>query len=233
MERFSIFNKSSEDMSEVESASVDLIFAGPPYNIGTRYGENKDDLALHEYQSVLKNVFKECARVLKDEGVLVIEVADSVFSSGVYIQLAGYVQSLCLKSNLKVIARHFNFASSDNGAELPEEHLNEDYTTTANAHSNCHQILVLSKPDSKPFDPVGKIMYFDYLPVEGHPCPSPQGEYEFILDTYFTKGMTILDPFMGTAVVGGEVLRRGGVFIGFEQDASIFELAKTNLSKIL
>lgn len=217
-------------MNEIDSNSVDLVFAGPPYNIGTHYGENTDTLPLADYQKLLKDVFKECTRVLKDDGILVIEAADSIFCDGTYIQLAGYVQSLCIKNGMSVVARHINFAHSESGIELLEEHWGKDYTSRENSHSNCHQILVLSKSSKNVFNSNGKIMYFDYVPIAGHPCPSPEGEYKFVLDTYFSENMVVLDPFMGTAVIGAEVLKRGGSFVGYEKDLSVYIIAERNLS---
>lgn len=226
-----IYNQSSEIMSAVSGRSIDLVYAGPPYNIGTRYGANFDLLPLPEYQKLLENVLAECSRVLKDDGVLIVECADTIVSQGVCIQLAGYVQSLCLKLGFMVLARHINFARSKSGIELPEEHWDNEYVTRVNAHSNIHQILVLSKKPGTIFDPNGQITYYDYEPVEGHPCPTPARLCNFVLDTYFTKGMSVLDPFMGSAAIGVEVLKRGGNFTGYERDPSIFRLAQSNLRK--
>jgi site-specific DNA-methyltransferase (adenine-specific) len=219
-------------MSEIPDASVDLVMTSPPYNIGTQYGTNPDKLRLADYQKLLQNVFAECNRVLKSDGLLIIECADSILTDGVYIQLAGYVQSLCVGLGCTVRARHINFAYSKNGVELPEnEKWNSEYQTTGDTHSNCHQIVVLSKSESTTFDRDGEVMYFDYVSTEGHPCPTPQGIYDFVLQRYFKKGMVVADPFMGTAILGADVLKRGGTFIGYELDPSIFELAKTYLKQ--
>lgn len=62
---YTIFNKSSEIMDEIDTELIDLIFFSPPYNTGTRYEDGKDNLPLKEYISLMKNVIKECSRVLK------------------------------------------------------------------------------------------------------------------------------------------------------------------------
>ncbi|MES2225545.1 MAG: site-specific DNA-methyltransferase [Patescibacteria group bacterium] len=217
-------------MAEVADSSVDLIYAGPPYNIGTRYGSYTDNLELGEYHALLRRVFSECYRVLTDTGMLVIECADSLVTNGTYLQLAGYMQAQCISLGFHLHSRHINFARSVSGVELPEEHWDTDYSTRINAHSNSSQLLVLSKDSAINFDPSGKILYYDYEPIEQHPCPTPVGIINFILDAYFKTGMTVLDPFMGTAAIGKEVVRRGGAFIGYERDASVFAFAKRNLN---
>ena len=217
-------------MTEVADNSVDLIVTSPPYNIGTKYGNNADKLDLTSYQNLLTKVFTECYRVLKDDGKVLIEAADSIFTDSVYMQLTGYIQSICIDLGFRLEERHINFAKTDKGIELPEHNWNQDYTTKADAHSNCHQIIVLSKLKSTVFRPTGKIMYFDYTSIKGHPCPTPKEIYSFVLDNYFKKSFVVLDVFMGTGILGKEVIKRGGIFMGYEIDESIFKIAKENLS---
>jgi len=229
MKKYSIYNKSSENMSEIKNGSIDLIVGSPPYNIGTKYGEFGDKSSLDAFKDTLSKIYAECFRVLKDDGILIVECADSVVSDKNYVQLTGYIQSLCVNLGLKLKERHINFAYTEKGIEMPEHNWNPDYTTQKDAHSNCHQIIVMSKSKDVTFNPVGKIMYFNYTSVEGHPCPTPEGIYDFVLDNYFKKDMSVMDPFMGTAILGKEVLARDGQFYGYELDASIFKIAEKNL----
>jgi DNA modification methylase len=224
-----IFNHTSEDMHEIPSNSIDLIIGSPPYNIGTRYGSFEDNVPFQEYKEMLKRVIKECARVLKDEGILILEAADSIYSNGRYIQLAGLLQKLCLDSGLHIQSRHINFTSSENHVEMLEHDWNPDYSTTGNAHSNCHQLIIFSKTERTFRE--GEIHYVSYKPTPGHPCPTPLQLYHSLLDCYFTKGMRVLDPFMGTAILGREIQKRGGTFHGYEISPEIFAIAEMNLKQ--
>jgi DNA modification methylase len=40
-----------------------------------------------------------------------------------------------------------------------------------------------------------------------------------------------LDPFMGTANLGVQVIKRGGIFFGYEIDTGFYETAKRKLEK--
>jgi DNA modification methylase len=230
MDRFYIYNKSSEDMKEVSTNSVDLVIGSPPYNIGTKYDKNNDLLNFDNYKKMLNKIYSECFRVLKKDGILVVELADSIFSQGLYVELAGLVQLICLNNGFNLESRHINFVISSNHIERLENNWNQDYTTRKNAHSNCHQILVFRK--GKALWKEGKILYFNYKSDEEHPCPTPVEIYKFLLDLYFKKDDIVLDPFAGTAGLGAEVIRRGGKFIGYETSKKFSDYARVRLSNI-
>lgn len=217
-------------MSETESGSVDLIIAGPPYNIGTVYGDNKDILPFPEYTKILENIFNECHRVLKEDGQIIVETSDTILTNGLYVQLAGLVQDICLDAGFYLKTRHINFVNTQNSIELKEDdRWSDDYTTKNNAHSNCHQWMIFTKKETV-FEN-GEIFYHNYQETPEHPCPFPQRVCELFLAKYYKEGMTVLDPFMGTATLGKNVMERGGRYIGYEIDPGIFNEAENKLSK--
>jgi DNA modification methylase len=230
MKNFKIFNKSSTKIPEIENCSVDLIIAGPPYNIGTKYGNNSDTLPFISYKKMIKKVASECFRTLKKNGIFVIEASDSVLMNGSYVQLSGLIQSICIKSGFNIQQRHVNFANSISGVELIEDkRWKNDYSTNKNSHSNCHQWLVFRKSNCNFIG--GEIYYIPYEETKEHPCPFPIKTCELFLSKYFKKNMTVLDPFMGTANLGELVILNGGKYIGYEIDKLIYEEALKKLSK--
>jgi DNA modification methylase len=233
MENYLIYNKSSEEMGEIKDESIDVIVFSPPYNIGTIYGDNSDKTEFGIYKEMLKSVIGECHRALRADGKMAIECADSVLSDGLYVQLSGLIQSMCIEAGLTIIERNINFVHSRNGIELVEHSWNEDYTTKENAHSNCHQIVIFSKDKTAQFNESGNMVYFDYISSKDHPCPFSQKFIDFFLNKYFTENKTVLDPFMGTGLLGAEVIRRKGMYFGYEIDKSIFEVAKKNLESAM
>lgn len=216
-------------MGEIESNTIDLIFFSPPYNIGTDYDNFRDNLKLEDYFFFMNQVIKECKRVLKKGGKIIIEIADSIVSNKRYAQLAGLIQKFALNEGLFLETRHINFVRTKNGIELPEYGLNENYISSSNAHSNCHQILVFSNERTKFKE--GNILYIDYNASKEHPCAEPERMIRFILDNYFKKGMRVLDPFMGTANTGEAIIKRKGFFFGYEIVKKFFDVAKEKLEK--
>jgi DNA modification methylase len=89
--------------------------------------------------------------------------------------------------------------------------------------------MVFSKSKVE-FDSTSEVLYVNYESEPGHPCPTPAGIYNFLLGKYYNDGYTVLDTFMGTAVIGAEVLKKGGNFIGYEIDEKIFKIAEEKLN---
>ena len=74
--------KSSEDMSELDDESVDLIINSPPYNTGWDYGSVDDDKDYYtEYLPMLCRIYRECYRVLRPGGRMCVNVP-SLLRSG-------------------------------------------------------------------------------------------------------------------------------------------------------
>jgi len=82
-----VFFKSSEDMSELDDESIDVIITSPPYNRGKVYtsdnGEIHDDrMEESEYLSFLTKIWKECYRVAKGSAVFFLNIGDSALDQG-------------------------------------------------------------------------------------------------------------------------------------------------------
>ncbi|MFA5023013.1 MAG: DNA methyltransferase [Candidatus Paceibacterota bacterium] len=234
---FKIYNQSSEDMSDVPDNSVDIVISSPPYNIDTPYDEeNRDSRAFEEFKKFLNQVISEVFRVLKPEGLFFNESADTVYSNGKLIALSDLIQKLCLDAGFSLEERYINFLQSEKGIVLTDkEHSwTNDYYSEEDSHSNCHQWLLMKKGPSD-FDPnKGKIFYVNYpSSEEGHPCPFSYEHVKIFLEiTKFQPGMTVLEPFMGIARLGEEVLKRKGEYIGFELAKKHFATAKARLEKV-
>lgn len=227
--QYAIYNKSSEDMSEVSDSTVDLILAGPPYNIGTTYSTNSDQKDSSSFNEMLSQIFAECSRVLNDSGKLIVECADTVFDSHTYTSLGALVQKIVLANRLGLAERHVSFTLTENGIEIPEHGWGDWFTTREAAHSNCHQLLVFSKTASFN-DKTGKVLYYNYpANEEGHPCPFAPEMINFVLDQYLQEGQTVLDPFMGTGRLGRESLKRNCNFIGYELENKFYKTAEKYL----
>ena len=220
-EVYRIYNSTSEDMSAVESNTVDFVMFAPPYNINTPYDDVplSDHKSFEEFKEMLSSVIKECFRVLKPGGIFINETADTVYSKGKLIALSGLIQKLCLDAGFSLKERHINFLQSEKGIELTDKEHNwsPDYYSTEDSHSNCHQWQIFEKGKTEFNQGAGKIFYVNYPSDEdGHPCPFSPEHIKIFLDMGSKNGDTVLEPFMGTGGMGAEVLKRGGKYIGFE-----------------
>ncbi|MCX6739844.1 MAG: site-specific DNA-methyltransferase [Candidatus Parcubacteria bacterium] len=225
---YKIYNHTSAKMKEIGQQSVDLIFTSPPYNISTSYGKYRDNLSLKAYQKFLQSVIGECARVIKKDGKLIIEVADSVLIGSKYLQLAALIAKYCLAKDFVLVTRYINFIKTSNKVELADHNMTPDFINKGDTHSNCHQLLIfVKKPKQHEFK--DEVLYINYLDSKEHPCPTPKAMLTFILNRYFKKGYKVLDPFSGTANLGAEVLKRGGDFYGYEINSGFCKIAEQKL----
>src|SRR6185503_11164866 len=60
------------EMSHLPAASVDLLIADPPYNLGKDYGNNLDRKAWHEYEEFSRAWLTQAVRLLKPNGSLYV-----------------------------------------------------------------------------------------------------------------------------------------------------------------
>lgn len=236
---YSIYKQSSATMDQVPDASVDLVVMSPPYNIGTTYGSYTDDIESVDYWIMLAKVFMGCVRALKPNGRLILQAADTIITQNhpyrsVCVQYAGLLANRLIKfDGLRLETRHYHLVKSEGERELPEEMFDpKRYLAPCShcVHSNTHQWLVFRNGPVR--RKKGKIIYFNSVPEDGHPCPFSEAEIDFVLDRYFPERGVVLDPFMGIARLGAEVVRRGGSFIGYEISPEIYAVAERNLSKV-
>ncbi len=61
-----------KEMKKLPENSIDAIITDPPFNIGKKYGKDKDNKKLFEYYGWCYNWIDECIRVLKQTGNLYI-----------------------------------------------------------------------------------------------------------------------------------------------------------------
>lgn len=77
---FKLYNKSCQDMSEIETESVQLIFTSPPYFRMRKYDGGKNELGRekseNDYVKNLAKTLKDCYRVLKKEGSFYLNIGD-------------------------------------------------------------------------------------------------------------------------------------------------------------
>ena len=60
------------ELPHLESESVDLIIADPPYNLGKDYGNNHDIKGFDEYLHFSRQWLREARRVLRPEGSMYV-----------------------------------------------------------------------------------------------------------------------------------------------------------------
>lgn len=220
-----------ELIKDLPNESIDLILTDPPYNLGMfmrQRGTNIkgmrnnhfaysgwDDLPYEQWRLVMQELLKECSRVLKPKGALlmfmsvikletVIELATSV---GLYYKTTGVwhkTNPMPRNMNLHFINSLepwvYFIAKGRTGVFNNSQKPIHDFVESATISSTEHRL--------------GK-----------HPTQKPKKILSHFVELLSNPGDTVLDPFMGSGSTGVvcELLKRK--FIGFELNAKYYDIA--------
>ncbi|MGC8661981.1 MAG: DNA-methyltransferase [Nitrososphaeria archaeon] len=236
----------SEDfLKKLPDNCVDLIFTSPPYNFGLDYDNYKDGTNWNAYFVKLFRIFKECIRVLKFGGRIVVDV-QPLFSD--YIPIHHIISNFFMKN--KMIWR----------AEiLWEKHnYNAKYTAWGSWKSPGNPYLkytwefleVFSKGDlkhagdSKNADITGeefkKWVYakWDIAPEMDmkqfeHPAMFPEKLVERVLKLFSFKNDVVLDPFNGVGTTTKVAYQLNRRFLGIDISKEYTKMANQRLKKAM
>lgn len=251
-----LYNKSSEKMNEVLDNSVDLVVTSPPYNIDIKYGNKwkngkitktkgnkyKDNFAEEEYRNLLKSVFKEVKRVLKNDGSFFLNMKNRYIDGQMIppFWVLDLLDDMYLKN---VIIWNFDWGGSTEIRFAPRyEYV---FFITKNKDTwkfNLNDVKIPSvnfRPDryktqlKNPSD-VWKIPLVsgNFSERTEHPAQYPEKLIERIIKVSTNKGDVVLDPFIGSGTTAVVAEKLGRNYIGYDTEKSYIEMAKKRLKSI-
>lgn len=233
-----------EVMKDIPDKSIDCIITSPPYNFDMDYKEYDDNKKWNDYFKWLKCVWKECYRILKDDGRLIVNI-QPLFSD--YIPSHHIISNDIMKIGFKWKAEiiweknNYNCKYCSWGSwkspsspymkytwEFIEVYCKKDYKHKGKKEDiditpEEFKKLVLSKWSFAPERNMKKY---------GHPAMFPEELPYRCLKLFTYKNDIVLDPFMGTGTVGVVAKKLHRNFIGIELDEKYFKIAKERIEKI-
>ena len=235
-----IYNKSSENMSEINENSIALTITSPPYNIGK---ESDKELSEVEYWELMANCFNEVYRVTQPGGRLIVNVAN--LGRKPYIPLNK--QFTDMLTNLGFLMRGeviWQKSKSANANFAWGSWMSASNPVLRDIHEYC---LVFSKESfkrqTKGESTISKEDFMDatlsiwtIAPERakkiGHPAPFPVELPKRFIELYSYKNEIILDPFIGSGstAVAAKLLNRH--YIGYEINNSYIEIANQRINEI-
>jgi modification methylase len=236
-------------MEAMPAASVDMIFADPPYNLqlgGELHrpdGSHVDAVtdawdkfdSLKSYDSFTTAWLRAARRVLKDDGTLwVIGSYHNIFRVGARLQDEGF----WLLND--IVWRKANPMPNFRGTRFTNAHetliwasTGEDARYTFNYHSMkaLNDELQMRSDWLLPICTGG-----ERLKVDGHkahPTQKPEALLYRILLACTQPGDIVLDPFFGTGTTGAVARRLGRHWIGIEREPRYVALARERIAAAL
>src|SRR5262245_20843686 len=238
-----------QELAKLADASVDLVFADPPYNLqlerdllrpnNTVVDGVDDDWdkfeSLPDYDRFSRAWLAECRRVLKPDGAIwVIGSYHNIFRIGVALQDLGFwIQN-------DIVWRKTNPMPNFRGKRF----------------TNAHETLIWAGRDAKSrvsfnYEAMKALnddvqMRSDWLfPIcsgperlkdgvgrKAHPTQKPEALLSRVLLASTGPGDLVLDPFFGTGTTGAAARRLGRRWLGIERDPVYAEAAAERIAKV-
>lgn len=214
-------------MKNIEDASVDLVLADPPYNIGQDEWDKGFDI---------ESAIIECNRILKEDGNLVLfqgwsnvcsakSILDKYFICQdwiIYDRVKGRGGKRHLVSTREDILW---YTKSDNHYTFNKIPSTIKKKTGGLGLKNGCEFRALSNvwTDISPIVPWSKERV-------AHPTQKPIQLMERCIKIWSNEGDTILDFTMGSGSTGVAAVNTGRKFIGIEKDESYFKIAEDRIS---
>jgi len=233
-------------LAQIESESVDMIFADPPYNIGKQFGDFKDswpsDAAYIEWSKIW---IEQCIRILKPSGSFYVMCST---------QAMPYID-IYLRSKIEILSR-IVWSYDSSGVQAKKffgsmyEPILYGVKDKKNYKFNSDAVLVEAKTGSKrklidyrgdvpkPYNTkkvpgnVWEIPRVRYRmdEYEEHPSQKPEALLERAILASTDVGDIVLDPFSGTFTTSAVANRLGRRSIGIERH---IEYLKIGLRRVL
>jgi modification methylase len=236
-------------LARLPDASVELIFADPPYNLqldGDLLRPNNtvvdgvhqdwdrfDDLAA--YDRFTRAWLAACRRVLKPDGAIwVIGSYHNIFRVGAALQDEGFWllnDVIWRKTNPMPNFRGRRFTNAHEtliwAAHGPRSRYTFNYDSLKAFNDDLQMrsdwLLPICSGPERLKDDTGR---------KAHPTQKPEGLLYRVLLGTSRPGDVVLDPFAGTGTTGAAARRLGRHFIGIERDSDYVKAARERIAAV-
>src|SRR4051812_45908538 len=236
-------------MRRLPGASIDMIFADPPYNLqlggdlfrpeGGLVDAVDDDwdkfASFATYDAFTKAWLHEARRVLKPNGTLwVIGSYHNIFRVGAALQDEGFWilnDIVWRKSNPMPNFRGTRFTNAHETLIWASRSEDSRYTFNYRAMKALNDELQMRSDWTIPICAGGERE--KTAGVKAHPTQKPEALLYRVLLACTNKGDIVLDPFFGTGTTGAVARRLGRRWIGIERESRYVEVARARIAATL
>ena len=238
-----------EAMAGLPDASIDLIFADPPYNLQLKGELHRPDnsrvdavddhwdqfSSFGAYDRFTRAWLKEARRILKPQGAIwVIGSYHNIFRVGAALQDAGFWilnDVVWRKSNPMPNFRGKRFTNAHETMIWASRSEGAKYTFNYEALKALNEGVQMRSDWVLPLC-TGHERLKDDKGEKAHPTQKPEGLLHRVLVGSTNPGDVVLDPFFGTGTTGAVAKALGRDFIGIEREESYRKLAEARIGRV-
>ena len=239
-----------EAMKRLPTASVDLVFADPPYNLQLGGDLNRPDgshvdavtdhwdqfASFRAYDDFTRVWLTEARRVLKPDGALwVIGSYHNIFRVGAILQDLGFWilnDVVWRKTNPMPNFKGTRFTNAHETLIWASMGEKSRYQFNYRAMKTLNDELQMRSDWTFPICSGGERLKDD-SGHKAHPTQKPEALLYRVLLATTEKGDVVLDPFFGTGTTGAVAKRLGREWIGCERETTYREVASRRIEKEL
>jgi modification methylase len=236
-------------MQTLPEASVDLIFADPPYNLQLKGELHRPDNSrvdavddawdkfhsLAEYDRFTREWLAAARRLLKPDGTLwVIGSYHNIFRMGAALQDLGFWilnDVIWRKANPMPNFRGRRFTNAHEtliwAAREPEARYTFNYAAMKSLNEELQMrsdwLIPICSGSERLKDQDGR---------KSHSTQKPEALLHRVILAASKPGDLVLDPFFGSGTTGAVAKRLGRRFVGIERDAGYVELARRRIAEV-
>jgi modification methylase len=236
-------------MASLPAASVDLVFADPPYNLQLKGELHRPDNSLVDavddawdsfasfaaYDAFTRAWLAEAHRLLKPDGAIwVIGSYHNVFRLGAALQDTGFWllnDVIWRKSNPMPNFRGKRFTNAHETLIWAAKSQRSRYTFNYDAMKALNDGVQMRSDWLIPLC-TGAERLKDAAGQKLHPTQKPESLLHRILVATTDPGDIVLDPFFGTGTTGAAARRLGRRFIGIEQEPAYRAAAEARIARV-
>jgi modification methylase len=238
-----------EVMNSLPEASVDLIFADPPYNLQLKGDLHRPDnsqvdavddawdqfASFAAYDKFTQDWLKAARRLLKPHGAIwVIGSYHNIFRVGAALQDAGYWilnDVIWRKSNPMPNFRGKRLTNAHETMIWASKSEGAKYTFNYEALKSLNEGVQMRSDWVLPLC-TGHERLKDDKGDKAHPTQKPESLLHRVLIGSTNPGDVVLDPFFGTGTTGAVAKMLGRDYIGIEREAAYRVVAEKRLANI-
>lgn len=217
----------------IESDSIDLLIADPPYNLGKDYGNNRDLKNCDDYLDFSRTWLSQAIRVLKPTGTLYVFMG---------VRFISYLYGI-LDDELNCpfnswITWHYTQGMGRKRGFSPRHddilmfNMSDQFTFNLDA-VRVPQKYYRVRNNMRGANP-GDVWEFSHVHYcqknrQSHPTQKPEALIERMVLASSNEGDLVLDPFVGSGTTPRVCQQLGRSFLGFEVNPDYVNLAEQRL----